>query len=111
MSTDYDYSKYTPLDSTGIDYDVFKSAYKNIRFALPTAQKHSVTDADMANLPGISYLYYGDVSLWRIILYFNGLTDALQDVYPGMTLNIAAKSDIINYVSKQQNNSPMNIII
>lgn len=111
MSTDYNYSRYTPLDSTGLDYDVLKSAYKNLRFSLATTRKHSVTSADMANLPGIAHVYYGDVSLWRAIMTFNGLDDAIQDVYPGMQLNLFDKSALIDFISKQQKNTQLTLTI
>lgn len=111
MSTEYDFSKWTPLDSTGYDYDVFKSAYKNLRFAIPVSSKHSVTQTDMVNLPGIAYQYYGDVSLWLAIMYFNGLSDPIQDIYPGLQLNMFNKSDLIAYFSAQQKNDNMTLTI
>lgn len=111
MSTEYDFSRWTPLDSTGVDYDVFLSAYKNLRFAIPVSRKHSVTDADMVNLPGIAYQYYGDTTMWRPILYFNGLIDAIQDIYPGIQLNLFNKSDLIAYFSSQQNNNSLVLTI
>lgn len=104
MATDYDYSRYTPIDNTGSNYDIFRSAYKNIRFGLTTTTKMTISEADQANLPGLSYRLYGDTSLWRILLRFNGISDAIQDVYPGLVLNVPDKASIINYLSRQQAN-------
>src|SRR5258707_737764 len=102
MSTDYDFSKYTPLDSTGTNYSVFKSAYRNIRFALNTDTTYLVTEADIANLVGIAYRFYGDVSMWYMLLAFNGIQDQLQEVYPGLILNMPSKSSVIAFLSAQQ---------
>lgn len=102
MSTDYDYSKQTPLDNTGNDYSIFRSNYKNIRFALAPNGTYVINESDMANLPGIAFRYYGDVSMWRVLLAYNGLQDQIQEVYPGLILNIPSKTDVVKYLSAQQ---------
>lgn len=111
MANSYDYSSYTPIDNTGSAYSVFKSAYKNIRFALSTAQTYPVDESDMANLAGIAFRLYGDVSLWRMLLAFNGLQDQVQEVYPGLVLNCPNKSDVIAYLSSQHNNQSTTVTI
>ncbi len=109
--TDYDYGRYTPVDNTGREYSIFKSAFKNIRFALAYSSTYTITESDLANLVGIADKMYGDVSLWRVLLAFNGLQDPIQDIYPGLVLKIPSKSDIIAYISKQQNNQRPTIFI
>lgn len=111
MSNDYDYSKYTPVDNTGTQYSVFKSAYKNIRFALSVASTYTVNESDMANLMGIAFRLYGDISLWRMLLAFNGLQDQVQEVYPGLVLNCPNKNDVTAYLSAQQSNQTPTVII
>lgn len=102
---DYNYTRYTPVDNTGTTYSASKSAYKNIRFALPLSRQILVDSKYMANLPGLAYDLYGDTSLWRMILAYNGLQDAVNDICVGMTLNVPLKSDVIAYLSQQQNNA------
>lgn len=102
---DYNYTRYTPIDNTGNSYSASKSAFKNIRFALPIAQQITIGSKYMANLPGLAYDLYGDTSLWRMLLAYNGLQDAINDVCVGMVLNAPQKSDVIAYLSQQQNNS------
>lgn len=109
MSTDYDYSNNTPI-AQGV-YSVFKSGYKNIRFALTTTQTYTIKQADMANLVGLAYTLYGDVSLWYALLAFNGLQDPIQEIYPGLILNIPSKSDVIAYLSKQKNEQVTSFVI
>lgn len=104
-ATDYNWSRYTPLDNTGSDYSVFKSAFKNIRFAIPLSKKYMITASDEANLFGLSFKFYGDISLWRVLLEYNGLVDPLNDLYVGRVINIPNKSDVIAYIAKQQNNT------
>lgn len=101
VSSDYDYSRFTPLDNTGEQYNVFASAYKNIRFALSTTQTLTVKDSDVGNLAGIAFRIYGDVSMWRMILAFNGLNDPLQDMWPGQVLNLPSKAAVIAYLNEQ----------
>jgi hypothetical protein len=104
MSTDFDYHNYTPVDNTGTAYTVFQSAYKNIRFALPVSGTYTITQSDMANLVGIAYKLYGDVSLWYMLMAFNGIQDQVQEVFPGTILNIPSKTDVNAYISSQQAN-------
>ncbi len=110
-NSDFDYSRYTPLDNTATSYSVFKSAFKNIRFALRTSSTVTVDESDMANLVGIAFRAYGDVSLWYMLLAFNGIQDQVQEVYPGLVLNLPSKPDVIAFLSSQQNNQSVTITI
>lgn len=110
-NTDFNYSNYTPIDSTGTRYNPFKSAYKNIRFALAASGSHVINEADMANLPGLALRYFNDTSAWRVMLAFNGLQNAIQEVYPGLVLQIPSKDDVSKYLTQQQNNQPVTIYI
>lgn len=109
--TSFDYSRYTPVDNTNSEYSIFKSAYKNIRFALPYASIRTVRASDMANLPGLAFELYKDVSLWRLLLAYNGVQDPIQDIYPGFVLKVPDKSDIIAYIAQQQNNTQPTVTI
>jgi hypothetical protein len=108
---DYDWSNYTPLDSTGDNFDIFKSAYKNIRFNVQTSQQIQLTATDMANLPGLAYRLFGDSSLWRALLAFNGLNDPLSDIAVGILLMVPSKAAITAYLSQQTNTGNTPIII
>lgn len=103
---DNDWGRYTPVDSTGF-YVFSKSAYKNIRFNVPASSTFQVKDHDAANLPGIAFKVYGDTSMWHILMSYNGLEDAIQDVYAGLVLRVPDKAAVISYLSKQVANSPV----
>jgi hypothetical protein len=107
---DFNYSTYTPPDNTGY-YDIFRSGYKNIRFNIQPNSKVTLDDSTAYNLPGIAYAAFGDSSLWRGLLAYNGLNDPLTDVYPGLSLAIPTKSDIVAYISKQTANNSQAITI
>lgn len=111
MSTDYDFSTNTPLDNTGTSYSIFKSGYKNIRFAIPATRTIVIDESDMANLVGIAFRLYGDVSLWYALLAYNGIQDQVQEIYPGLVLRCPNKSDIIAYTSAQKGNQSPTITI
>jgi hypothetical protein len=102
---DFNWSKYTPLDSTKTNYDIFRSAYKNIRFSAPPITQYQLTAVDMANLPGLAYRFYGDTSFWRGLMGYNGISDPLSQVAVGITINIPSRSDMIAYLSKQTKNA------
>jgi len=111
VSTDFNWSSYTPLDSTGTNYDIFSSAYKNIRFAIQPQTQYQLTATDMANLPGLAYKFFGDVSLWRLLMAYNGISDPLSGVAVGMVLNIPSRSDVIAYLSQNSNTSGQSLTI
>lgn len=102
---DYTWSEYSPVDNTGRQRSIFRSAYKNVRFSLTIQRNHTVTNTDIANFPGLSYKFYGTTDLWRILLSFNGLSDPLNDLYVGQVLRVPTKDSIIAYLSRQQNNA------
>lgn len=108
VQTSYDYENYTPPDSTYKALSVFTSAYKNIRFAAPPIRQYVVTDADVAALPTIALREYGDASLWRMLLAYNGLVDGIQDITVGTTLLLPAKTKILSKLS--QNSAQQNLL-
>lgn len=111
VSTDFNWSAYTPLDSSGTNYDIFKSAYKNIRFAVQPQTQYQLTATDLGNLPGLAYKFFGDVSLWRILLSYNGISDPISGVAVGMVINVPARDDVIAYLSKQSANAASTLTI
>lgn len=111
MKQDYDWSRHTPADNTGESYNISASAMKNIRFTVSAVQTYLISAADMANLPGIAYKIYGDTSLWRIIMAYNGFSDAIQDIQVGIILQLPAKAAIMDYVTKHQNQQQLQITI
>src|ERR1700692_4620994 len=112
IDTDYNWTNYTVPDNTGTDWDVFSSAYKNLRFNVQTNMQIQLTAADAANLPGLAYKYYGDTSFWRVLLAFNGWSDPISQVAPGVVMNLPTKAAILQYLSKQKaSNPPVTILI
>lgn len=102
---DFNWSKYTPLDNTQVNYDLFRSAYKNIRFSMQPVTQYQLTAVDMANLPGLAYRFYGDTSLWRGLMAYNGISDPMSQVAVGININVPSRADIVAYLSKQSNNA------
>ena len=101
---DFDLYRYTPLDNTATQYDMFRSGYKNIRFNVKQTQQVTLDDSTAYNLPGVAYILYGDTSLWRALLAYNGLSDPLTDIQPGLVLIAPSKADISAYLSRQVTN-------
>lgn len=108
---DFSWSRYSPIDNTGKQRSIFKSAYKNARFILRPGRRITVSQQDIANLPGIAYREYGSTDLWRIILSFNGIKDPIQDIVPGTVLILPTKSSVINLMSLHVDNNRRPITI
>lgn len=110
-TADFNWSKYTPLDSTKQNYDIFRSAYKNIRFSMQPVTQYQLTAVDMANLPGLAYRFYGDTSLWRGLMAYNGISDPLSQVAVGLVINLPSRAAIVAYLSKQTKNAANTLTI
>lgn len=108
---DYSWSQFSPIDSSGSQRSIFRSAYKNLRFVLALQEIRILSDADASNLPGLSFEYYGVTDYWRILLSYNGLVDPIQDVYAGQRFNIPTKNSITNWLTQQQNNQQRVLVI
>jgi hypothetical protein len=65
----------------------------------------------MANLPGMAYKFYGDTSLWRALMSYNGLSDPLSDIVIGITINVPTKADLQAYLSSQSSNANLTMTI
>lgn len=111
MNTNFDYKRYTALDNTLTQYSVFSSAYKNIRFAVPATQTMQIGEYDIGNLPGIAFRIYGDESLWRMIMAYNGMQDPIQDMWAGQILRYPSKSAVIAYLNSQTPTKPSTVVI
>lgn len=98
----YTWSQNTPIDSTGKARSPYGSLFKNIRYALSYSRSITITLAEMANLPGIAYREYGSEDAFYLILAYNGLTDPLTDIYPGIQLRLFTKTSLDAYISAQK---------
>ncbi len=96
----YNIARFQPLVEDGQHFNVFDAAYSGMRFAIPVVKQLVVTSADAANLPGLANQYLGSVGLWWALLMFNGLSDPLNDVKPGIVLNIPDKTSLLSYLNR-----------
>lgn len=102
MVTSLSLSTYLPLTADGAHYNVFRSKFRNLRYAVP-AEQSIVIDATMAaNAPGIAYKYLGDVKLWWVILHYNGLADGIADLQPGRRIFIPNRRTLLAFLERQE---------
>lgn len=106
----FDSINYMPLTQDGRDNDVFRAKFKNMRFNVPTESTIVLTAADESNLPGLAYTYLGDKNLWWVLLEYNGLYDAIEDVKAGNVLKIPSRKALITYL-ETKTDTPSNVII
>jgi len=106
----FDSVNYMPLTRDGEDNSVFSARFKNIRHNVPVQQTIRVTVADEHNLPGLAFKYLGDVALWWVLLDYNGLYDAIEDVKAGLVLRIPSRTALISYLETTAD-TPSNLIL
>jgi len=100
MPSSYDYSNVTPYLANVGEFDVFHSLYKDLRYQVQIAKYITVDSKYEANLPGLAFDMYGDVSLWRAILYANGLADPINDIVVGCRLAIPEIGSLMAYLTR-----------
>lgn len=98
----YSWSKNSPIDSVGVQRSVFSSAFRNVRYALAFSKSYVLTQSDVANLPGLAYKEYGTVSAFHVLLAYNGMSDPLTDIYPGVRMRFFTKASLDAYLSEQR---------
>jgi hypothetical protein len=81
-------------------FDIWDVTPNNMRFNVPSATTVIVDSSLEANLPAIAYTYLGDQDLWWAILYYNGLTDPLSDIYSLKVLNIPDRQSLISFLER-----------
>lgn len=110
MTSRFDSINFFPaLDS--IQLNIWDSPAKNMRFNVPFDRVITVTEAYVANLPGIAHDLLGDVALWWVLLEYNGLSDPILDVKVGTALRIPQRTSLIAYLESSQPDGDRTIII
>jgi hypothetical protein len=97
-----EYSDVTPttqLLNNRYDLDIHKSGYNNIRWAVVPDAVITIDAKYEANLPGLAHDYYGDQTLWRAILAFNGLQDPLSDIVIGSIIGLPNRSSLDKFLA------------
>jgi hypothetical protein len=96
------YSDVTPttrLLDNRFDLDVLQSSYNNIRWTVVPDTIITIDSKYEANLPGLAYDYYGDQTVWRAILAFNGLNDPISDIIVGSVIGLPSRSSLDTYMA------------
>ena len=85
------------------ELDFLRAAYINIDYRNISSTKYTVTSVTAYQLDLISYDCYGDESYWWIIAQFNRIFDPVNDVIPGMELNIPSPSQVMQILQQRVN--------
>lgn len=100
-SSIYDFEQYaTACFQDSSRWDLFLSSIANVKYNVPKAKSITLTAADAANLPGIAALHLGSRYLWYVLLHYNGLYNSVEDVTPGMTINIPDITSLLAYLKR-----------
>lgn len=93
-------SKFYPTLYSGGAFDIWDSKARDLRYNVPAASTVVIDAASEANLPYLAHVHLGDQDLWWVILYYNGLTDPISDVYPSAILRIPDRASLITYLER-----------
>lgn len=81
-------------------FDIWDAKPRDVRFNVPAASTIVVDSSTEANLPYLAHTHLGDQNLWWVLLYYNGLTDPIGDVYASAVLRIPDRSSLITYLER-----------
>jgi len=95
----FDAARYFPPLPEGA-LDIWDSTAVDMRYNVPEATSIVVDSSLEANLPQIAHEYLGDSSLWWTLLYFNGITDPIGDIYSMSVLRIPRRPELITYLER-----------
>ncbi len=93
-------ASYLDTSPNGKSIDYLSAKYSNIRFILSARTTYTVTSADAANLPGLSFKFYGDKNYWWVLGLYNGILDPIGGLTPGTSIQIPSITDINAYLSR-----------
>ena len=100
----FDYTNFARMNADGVTHNTFSSAFRNMRFVVQYNQVITLDTSWEGNAPGLADRYLGDARLWWVILHYNGISDYLNGLVPGMQLRIPDRKALLNYLelSSQQ---------
>ena len=110
MSSRFNSANFMKADSDGNSLSIFSAKFKNMRYNIPTERTLILGPADECNLPGLAQKYLGDMNLWWVLLEYNGLYNAIEDVRPGNVLRIPSRTALITYL-ETAHERPSNVIL
>ena len=82
------------------EYDILNSLYANLKYNVDIQEVLTLESKYEGNLPGLAYDYYGDMEMWRVIMWTNGLRDPFDDVIAGCALNMPSMASVLAYLSR-----------
>lgn len=87
------------------DLNIWDADFVNLQ-AFVTPLTSLIIDARYtANAPGIAEDYLGSNRLWWVIIMYNGLSDAIKDLYPGRVIKIPDPDKLNTYFTNKRSSS------
>ncbi len=96
--TAFDQNQYMQKTDDGASLNFWDADFKNLHLRVPVQETVIVDARWEANLPGLAAEKLGSRYLWWAILMYNGLDDAITDVYPGRVLRIPSRTALMTYM-------------
>lgn len=95
---------FTQPTEDGLHLNFWDAPYAKIN-KLPITSNFVIDAATEADPFGIAAEYLGDPSYYWVVLMYNGLSDAVHDLRPGMRIVLPSQGDLVNLL-KSSNIAP-----
>ena len=95
------YKKETPIEEG--ELAILSSRYTNLISASNRGSVFVVTQAYVANLPGIAAEVYHKQEYWRVLMWVNGIRDPINHVTLGIRLRIPPIEAVHEHFLKPRN--------
>lgn len=79
---------YLQITPDGDHLNFWDAPFKDMHLYVPESTRIVIDAASAANLPGLADKYLGSPYYWWVLLMYNGLSDAVNEVVPGKILSI-----------------------
>lgn len=95
-------TNYLKPTEDGQHFDFWSAAFTDLHLFVRESTRIQINGETTANLPGIAAKYLGSRYYWWVLLMFNGLADAVNDIKPGVILRIPNAQDLGNYLKSRK---------
>lgn len=96
--TQYDINQFMAITDDGGSLNFWDADFRNLNLII-SATETVLVDAEWSyNLPGLAAKKLGSRHLWWVLMVYNGLSDPINDVVPGVTLAIPDRHRLLAFL-------------
>lgn len=100
--TQYDINQFMSVTDDGGALNYWDADFRNLNLIIPASETVVIGAEWSYNLPGLAASKLGSRFLWWVLLVYNGLSDPINDVVPGVTLAIPDRNALMSFLQATQ---------